>query len=624
MCAIAFHLFMKINKLTSCGFEAPIKSKTASPWWSRIAGRSARLLLLAITVCAIWLSIENRWGANFLYPTRYAADSHYILGMMKLAKDGDLGLFTHITTESLGAPFVGQMNDYVQAERVIVWFGGQIARVVGLIPAANIMLLLSSIVAASSFYSVARLWKISKLTSWGFAIIYAFLPQSQRSLDHMGVGFTGLLPLQFYCFWYIATAHKLSWHSFRFRLTCAIGLMSGLLNIYWIFFFFNVYAIAVLCRMFKRRERVIMSLIPLVATCLTAGCTLGSFIVYRWVYSVNPAALVRSYYDVEVGTIKPMDLLIPNWISYFDISSRYYDGGKLDIGETWWGAYMGLGAIAGLLFLFFKGINRQVNKRSPSLPFLTVCWIIAYAGFGGIHAIVSLVLDCYDIRSTTRYSEAIATIGLLYLVFICHRLMRNWSSRFRLGILALVVPLCIWDQSYKFHTFPFENNLLIKERVMGDQDLVLNLEARLGDGSMIYMLPAIDFPEPFWGRGAYKAYGINYLFYNSMRPFLYSSKLRYSYGSNKGRQGADWQLDVQELPAGEMIAALESYGFSGILLNRSCYEDRGVHLLAELAAAGWPMEFEQGVDNEWVFIRLNPVLSPTLPTSTPYALSTIH
>jgi len=156
---------------------------------------------------------------------------------------------------------------------------------------------------------------------------------------------------------------------------------------------------------------------------------------------------------------------------------------------------------------------------------------------------------------------------------------------------------------------------------MDDRDLALRLEERLEAGAMIYMLPVLDFPEPFSGRGAYKAYGLNYLFYNSMRPFLYSTKLRYSYGSNKGRQGADWQLDVQELPAREMAATLESYGFSGILLNRKCYEDGGVQQLTELAEAGWAVEFEQGVANEWVFIRLNPAARPVLPTLTPYALS---
>jgi len=59
---------------------------------------------------------------------------------------------------------------------------------------------------------------------------------------------------------------------------------------------------------------------------------------------------------------------------------------------------------------------------------------------------------------------------------------------------------------------------------------------------MIYILPALDLAEPLVGRGAYK---LDFFIYE---PFLYSTKLRYFYGSNKGRQGVDWQLDVQELP----------------------------------------------------------------------------
>jgi len=609
---------MKTNGIN--GREVSLQRNPAmtDSWWSRRAGMSVRLLLLALTVCAVWLTIEDRWGSNFQFPTRYVDDCHYILAMMKLSKEGDLGLFTHITTRSLGAPFIGQLNDFPEVERVIVWLGGQIAKVSGLIPAANIMLLISSIVAAFSFYLAARLWKISKLNSWVFAIIYAFLPQSQRSLDHIGVGFTGFLPLQLYCLWYIATVQKLSWTSFRFRLTLSIALLSGILNVYWVYFFLQIYILAWLCRRIKRRQGGICALVPFLAASLVAGSVLGSFIIYRLSYGANPAALVRSYSDVERCALKPIDLFIPNWISYLDISSRYYDGGKLDIGETWWGAYIGLCAILGLAFLFFKSIRRQVNKRSPSLPFLTVLWIVAYSSFGGIHALVSLLFNFYDIRATTRYSEAIATIGLLYFAFIIHKFTRNWSLRSKTLSLVFLAMLAILDQSFKFYMFPFYDNLFIKERVVGDKDLVLRMEERLREGAMIYMLPVFVFPEPFKGRGPNQ---INFFLYNSIRPFLYSTKLRYSYGSNKGRQGADWQLGVQELPTREMVATLESYGFSAILLDRKGYEDRGEQLLAELAEAGRPMVFEQGIDNEWVFIQLIPSESPVQPTLTPYALS---
>jgi len=571
-------------------------------------------------VCVIWLTLEDRWGSNFHFPARYMADSHYILGMMKLAKEGDLELFTHITTQSLGAPFTGQLNDFPQTERAIVWLGGQMARVIGLMPAANAILMISAVVSASSFYLAARLWRVSRLVSWAFAIVYAFLPQSQRSLDHLGIGFTGLLPLQLYCCWYIATTQRLSWSTFRFRLTFIIGLLSGLLNIYWVFFFAQIYVIALLCRIVKRRERSFLSLLPLAATCLVAGSFLASFIIYRADYGENAAAVVRSYHDVERWALKPIDLLIPNWASYLDLTSglfkRYYDG-RLPIGELWWGAYVGLCALGGLVFLFLKGIQRLLNKRTPSLPFITAFWIITYTSVGGIHAIVSLILNLYDIRGTNRYSTSIATIGLLYFVFLINRLIKSWSLRGKALSLVLLSTVAILDQSFKTYRFNSRHDFSIKERVSADRELVSNLEHSLEANAMLYILPVLDFPEPFPGRAPYELFSL----YDPIRPFLYSSKLRYSYGSHKGRQGADWQFDIQRLPAGEMAAILESYGFSGILLNRMVYEDRGEQLLTAFAEAGWPMELEQGIDNEWVFIRLNPTENPTLPTLTPYALS---
>jgi len=618
---VILFLLMQPSKINRSNISSKLRSPITCSWYNFLSGRFVRLFLLALAVCVVWLTIEGRWGSNFQFPVRYNGDSHYILGMIKLVKDGDLGLFTHIKTKSLGAPFIGQLNDFPQTERVIVWVSGQISRVIGLMPAANAILVLSAVIASLSFYLAARLWRVPRLEAWTFAIIYAFLPQSHRSLDHLGIAFTGLLPLQFYCCWYLSTAQRLSWHSFRFKLTFVIGLLSGLLNIYWVFLFVHIYLLAILCRLVSRRRNLIISLIPLIASCLIAGVFLASFIVYRESYGENSAALVRSYFDAERWALKPIDLLIPNWGysgSEEGFLSRYYGGGRLEVGESWWGAYIGFCAIFGLLFLFLKSIQRQLNKRPPSIPCVAALWIIFYTSVGGVHAILCLILDFYDIRGTNRYSAAIATIGLLYLAFVIPKLIRSWPFKVKVCLLVLLVLLALWDQSFKIYTFPFGPNRVIKERVLADRDLVSTLEECLAPGSMLYELPVLAFPEPFSGRGAYKFASS---FYGSMRPFLYSSKLRYTYGSNKGRQGADWQLDVEELPAGEMAAVLESYGVSGILLNRNGYEDRGEQLLAEFSEAGWLVGFEQGVDNEWVFIPLKPAENPILPTLTPYALS---
>jgi len=491
-------------------------------------------------------------------------------------------------------------------------------------PASNIMLMLSCITAAIAFYSALRLWKIPRLLAWLFAITYAFLPHNSRSIQHIGIIFTGLLPLQFYVLWYISTAQKLSWRSCRFRLSLLIGLISGALNIYWIFLFLQLYALALLCRIARHKKNLSKAAIPLLATCLVTGVFLGSFIIYSKTYGKNPMAIIRSYADVEQWSLKPIDLFLPpnphTFPIFSNILSRYYDGGMIKIGENF-GSYVGICASLGLIALFLKNAQRQISRKSISLPCLTAIWIIFYTAFGGIHSVFSLVFDFYEIRGTNRYSTAVATIGLLYFVFISYRLTRKWHPSLRLSLFGVGAALGLLEQSLCAYHTPSPPPALynVADYVKADKALVSHLERDLDTGSMIYLLPATDFPEPFWGRGAFKG---SFHHYQAMRPFLYSTKLRYSYGSNKGRQGADWQLDVQELPPREMTTTLESYGFSGILLNRKGYDDRGEHLLAELAKAGWPMEFEQGVDNEWVFIRLTPAKNPTLPTLTPYALST--
>jgi len=588
--------------------------------------RVLRLLLLVFSVCIVWLTLNNRWGDDFQLPAVYArGDSLLVLGAMKLARDGDLGLFTHITTNSLGAPFKGQLNDWPQSERAIIWLGGHLARVIGLMPAANSMLILSSILAALSFYSAARLWRVSELAACFFSIVYAFLPHTHRSLSNLGIIFTGLLPLQLYVLWYISTVYKISWSSSRFRLTLIISALSGALNIYWIFLFLQLYTLALACRLIKHRRDFIKATIPILATFLIASSFLGSFMAYKITYGENPMAIVRSYRDIELFSLKPIDLFLPvgggglGLLSKY--LSKYYAGGRLEIGEYWWGNYIGLCAVAGLTFLFLKGIKRQLNKRSTSLPLLAACWIIAYSSFGGGNSIFSLIFDFYKIRGTNRYAAAIATIGLLYFVFLVNRLIQKWPLRLKIPSLGLLSLLGIMDQSWLTNNPFLHQNFSpgsIRKLVETDKGIASRLEEILYDNSMIFMLPALNFPEPYdtIPIGRLKPY-----LYGSMAPFLYSTKLRYSYGSDKGRQGADWQLDVQELPAGKMAATLESYGFAGILLNRAAYEDRGEQLIAELAEAGWPMELEQGIDNQWVFIRLTPSEHPILPTLTPYALT---
>jgi hypothetical protein len=84
------------------------------------------------------------------------------------------------------------------------------------------------------------------------------------------------------------------------------------------------------------------------------------------------------------------------------------------------------------------------------------------------------------------------------------------------------------------------------------------MEKRLGENAMVFQLPVMDYPEN--GDIALPSY-------EHFRPYLYSQKLWYSFGSDKGRPEGDWQRRFEKLSLGELMPALEHYKFSAVYVN---------------------------------------------------------
>ena len=121
------------------------------------------------------------------------------------------------------------------AERTFYWLAGVVCRLTGLGFAANLSIVGAHVLAALSFYLACRLWRVAWPIAWLLALPYAFTPYILvRSLPHFGLTFCGLLPLQLYSCWYLATARHLTGRSGRFRLSVAVALVSGILNIYYV------------------------------------------------------------------------------------------------------------------------------------------------------------------------------------------------------------------------------------------------------------------------------------------------------------------------------------------------------------------------------------------------------
>ena len=85
-------------------------------------------------------------------------------------------------------------------------------------------------------------------------------------------------------------------------------------------------------------------------------------------------------------------------------------------------------------------------------------------------------------------------------------------------------------------------------------------------------------------------------------PYLFTKNLHYSYGTNKGRNDANGQFEVNKLNAADLAASLEKYEFNTIIINRKGYDDKGVRLVAEISVLNKEMLAENG---DLVAFKLN-------------------
>jgi len=114
---------------------------------------------------------------------------------------------------------------------------------------------------------------------------------------------------------------------------------------------------------------------------------------------------------------------------------------------------------------------------------------------------------------------------------------------------------------------------------------------------MLFMMPVTEFPE---GRRV-----LGFEEYDHLRPYLFSRRLRFSFGTDKGRPQDAWQHEVEAQPPARLANALETCGFAGILLNRRAYADGAQEVLAAMRAAGLQVRVAHAA-GDYVLIGLTP------------------
>jgi phosphoglycerol transferase len=233
-------------------------------------------------------------------------------------------------------------------------------------------------------------------------------------------------------------------------------------------------------------------------------------------------------------------------------------------------AVLGVIPTIGLFLLFWRALRRLTGGAQHTiLDALALFMIIALlvGAMGGFGAMFNLIFFRM-IRSYNRISVFIAGFSLLALGIGLEKLSQNLFSESRRRLvypIAIIVLVLIgaFDQTTPQSIPDYAS---IKADFDSDRVFVKQIESAVPEGSMIYQLPEVSFPEqPAVER---------LTDYQLFRGYLHSTKLRWSYGAMRGREIEEWNKKVANPMADQKIATVRREGFAGLYVDTYGFKDR--------------------------------------------------
>lgn len=579
-------------------------------------GDLAWLVLLMLVTTAAWClatgrGISARWDMPTTYVDPTYGDFLGNCGYVRSITGWKALPYGPKPAPDLGAPDGVRWEAAVVPDEAVHALLRLLTRVFGLFTGFNVAVLLGHLAAAATFYLVARRW-LEATPAWSFvgALAFGLSPYLfAESPHHINCVYAWHLPLFPMVWTWVATAPGIAWRSRRCWQALAVGLVTGLLSPYYTFAFCQLTLLGGAVLSWRQRSRAaVMSAAAIVAAAAVGffASNLDTF-AYRMTQPAGDAPLVaaREYRWMDIYGFKVVDMFIPSFTHHSDALATFglshRQASVLNDEEGC--AYLGLVGIACLLFLVAASAHALLDGDLAAVPIQAwwVLWIVLFFNTGGLNSLIASFTGFTLFRTATRYSVVILVIVLLYAVQRLSAWQRGAAARYpadvlRIGTITAAIAACllvIWDQVPRGPAA--ERTAMIATLVGSDREFVGKLEATLPDRAMIFQLPVMD-GSPLPGVPSSDHY----------RPYLASTRLRWSHGALPGSKTLRWQQEVQKrLLEGavvdqqaqrvrfnvgnvrEAVDALRDKGFAAIYVNRNGFPDRGKGLFDALLELGY-------------------------------------
>lgn len=511
--------------------------------------------------------IHDPERGDFLATATYLKASHHWHGLPFFWKK----------VPELGAPYEANWNDFPSLDELVLSFQGALTGCLGIHAGMNLSFLFAHIFAALGFFAAGRIAGISRLWSAVSSLAFGLAPfVFAHSPHHVQPAY--VWPVAFFpLVWrVVSTQPGLVWGSRLFWLAVGFGFVTGLHFVYFTNIFCQLVLLGAAIQWYRTRDAAAFRAALAVIGAAALGFALNNVDgwTYRLFHEPNSGAFVREYKWLEIYGLKLVDLIIPPINHRSDLFAGFATAHRagaplLDEG----GSYLGIVGLLAFAWVVVDAVRAGLRGRFDLVPIEAwwILWIVLVFTTGGLNAIAGAA-GFTMFRAACRYAVVILVISLLYGARRLTEIQSDSASRatdgtqgILWGTIAAVLGLTIlWDQVPRPPSPDYTNAIAIL--VDSDRRFTAEMEAALPDGAMVFQLPVMEYPEsPVPGVGSYEHF----------RPYLYSSRLHYSFGTHKGRERDAWQKELATQPIDKVVPELVRRGFAAIYINRRGFQDGG-------------------------------------------------
>ena len=543
------------------------------------------LILTTLIATAIGLVTMRVWEMDLNILPAFSGDG-VLSGLLhkSIKQYGIRGLWF---CEALGAPEVSALVDTPFLDLSYGLEAWLISKFVSSSAITYILYFLSYTLTAFFMYLLLnrftdRVWLKSLL-----GVAFAVTPYHiMRGMGHLTLSRYHMVPMAIYLMLVVyeedfAGIAPKRYKKKKWKLAVLYGscLYIGLSNIYYAFFTLICIGMAVIGKLIRRRSVSCLwqEAVPIYAVLLGVLIGLTPKLYYSIQNGFNTVAGVRVPLEAEMYALKIIQLLLPCGYSRVgflaDLNSAYTHN-AINVNENTC-ACLGFIASVGFLIacgwvilrLFRNDGGEGVFHGRMNILSLTVLVIVLYSMAGGFGTFVNYFITP-EIRCLNRSSIFIVCMCLCVCCLCAEPLAQvrdRPGDRALRGIATALIAAFVLYSEVPINLPGWQDDLKKEDVVL--REFFTEVESAVPEGSMIYELPFMIFPEQPPMNDMQE--------YAPALPFIYLDGLRWSYGGMRGRNEAAQKLYVDDGMSMRFVKQIIDAGFSGVYIDTRGYEDYG-------------------------------------------------